>query len=150
MSFITPGLPRDGTPAISRKLRINPGRVAMDSDRKFPCKQAKLTAKARLDRTQEVAGSSPASSIRTPCNAAACLAVAAAPRLAAFGSSAASTASRTASTRCRALDVGCGSGYFTRVMAEAVAPDGTADGVDPSAEAIAQAKGLTHLANSWL
>ena len=69
---------------------------------------------------------------------------------AAFGSSAASTASRTASTRYRVLDVGCGTGYFTRVMAEAVAPDGTAHGVDPSAEAIAQAKGLTHLANSWL
>jgi hypothetical protein len=34
----------------------------MDSDRKFPCKQAKLTAEARLDRTQEAAGSSPASS----------------------------------------------------------------------------------------
>src|SRR5215207_7707277 len=69
---------------------------------------------------------------------------------AAFGSSAASTVSRTASTRYRVLDVGCGTGYFTRVMAEAVAPDGTAHGVDPSAEAIAQAKGLTHLANSWL
>jgi hypothetical protein len=64
MSFITPRLPRDGTPAISRKLRINPGHVAMDSDRKFPCKQAKLTAEARLDRTQEAAGSSPASSTR--------------------------------------------------------------------------------------
>jgi ubiquinone/menaquinone biosynthesis C-methylase UbiE len=47
----------------------------------------------------------------------------------------------------RVLDVGCGSGYFTRVMAEAVAPGGIAQGVDPSGEAIAQAKSLTHLAN---
>jgi ubiquinone/menaquinone biosynthesis C-methylase UbiE len=47
----------------------------------------------------------------------------------------------------RVLDVGCGSGYFTRVMAQAVAPDGTAQGVDPSGEAIAQAKSLTRLAN---
>jgi ubiquinone/menaquinone biosynthesis C-methylase UbiE len=47
----------------------------------------------------------------------------------------------------RVLDVGCGSGYFTRVMAKAVAPDGTAQGVDPSDEAIAQAKSLTRLAN---
>jgi ubiquinone/menaquinone biosynthesis C-methylase UbiE len=47
----------------------------------------------------------------------------------------------------RVLDVGCGTGYFTRVMAKAVAPDGTAHGVDPSGEAIAQAKGLTGLAN---
>jgi ubiquinone/menaquinone biosynthesis C-methylase UbiE len=45
------------------------------------------------------------------------------------------------------LDVGCGGGYFTRVMAQAVAPGGTAQGVDPSGEAIAQAKSLTHLAN---
>jgi ubiquinone/menaquinone biosynthesis C-methylase UbiE len=47
----------------------------------------------------------------------------------------------------RVLDVGCGSGYFTRLMAEAVAPDGTAQGVDPSGEAIAQASSLTRLAN---
>jgi ubiquinone/menaquinone biosynthesis C-methylase UbiE len=47
----------------------------------------------------------------------------------------------------RVLDVGCGSGYFTRLMAQAVAPDGTAQGVDPSGEAIAQAKRLTRLAN---
>jgi ubiquinone/menaquinone biosynthesis C-methylase UbiE len=47
----------------------------------------------------------------------------------------------------RVLDVGCGSGYFTRVMAQAVAPGGTAQGIEPSGEAIAQAKSLTHLAN---
>jgi ubiquinone/menaquinone biosynthesis C-methylase UbiE len=45
------------------------------------------------------------------------------------------------------LDVGCGSGYFTRVMAAAVAPDGTAHGVDPSDEAISDARGRTRLAN---
>jgi ubiquinone/menaquinone biosynthesis C-methylase UbiE len=47
----------------------------------------------------------------------------------------------------RVLDVGCGSGYFTRLMAKAVAPDGTAQGVDPSDEAIAQATSLTRLDN---
>jgi len=31
----------------------------------------------------------------------------------------------------RVLDVGCGDGYLTRIMAEAVAPDGRASGVDP-------------------
>jgi ubiquinone/menaquinone biosynthesis C-methylase UbiE len=45
------------------------------------------------------------------------------------------------------LDVGCGSGYFTRVMAAAVAPDGTAHGVDPSDEAISYARRRTRLAN---
>jgi ubiquinone/menaquinone biosynthesis C-methylase UbiE len=47
----------------------------------------------------------------------------------------------------RVLDVGCGTGYFTRVMAQAVAPDGTARGVDPSGEAIAYARRRTTLAN---
>jgi ubiquinone/menaquinone biosynthesis C-methylase UbiE len=47
----------------------------------------------------------------------------------------------------RVLDVGCGTGYFTRVIAKAVAPDGTAEGVDPSGEAIAQARSRTSLAN---
>jgi ubiquinone/menaquinone biosynthesis C-methylase UbiE len=45
------------------------------------------------------------------------------------------------------LDVGCGSGYFTRLMAAAVAPGGTAHGVDPSAEGITHAQRLTRLAN---
>lgn len=45
------------------------------------------------------------------------------------------------------LDIGCGSGQFTRVMAEAVAPGGTAHGVDPSGEAINHARRLTHLPN---
>jgi ubiquinone/menaquinone biosynthesis C-methylase UbiE len=45
------------------------------------------------------------------------------------------------------LDVGCGSGYFTRVIATAVAPDGTAHGVDPSDEAISDAQRRTRLAN---
>ena len=45
------------------------------------------------------------------------------------------------------LDVGCGSGNFTRVMAAAVAPDGTAHGVDPSDEAISYARRRTRLAN---
>jgi ubiquinone/menaquinone biosynthesis C-methylase UbiE len=47
----------------------------------------------------------------------------------------------------RVLDVGCGSGYFTRVMAEAVTPGGGAVGVDPSADVIARARSLTRLAN---
>jgi ubiquinone/menaquinone biosynthesis C-methylase UbiE len=47
----------------------------------------------------------------------------------------------------RVLDVGCGTGFFTRVMAEAVTPGGTALGVDPSREAISRANRLTRLAN---
>jgi ubiquinone/menaquinone biosynthesis C-methylase UbiE len=45
------------------------------------------------------------------------------------------------------LDVGCGRGDFTRVMAAAAAPDGTAQGVDPSKEAISNARRLTRLPN---
>jgi ubiquinone/menaquinone biosynthesis C-methylase UbiE len=45
------------------------------------------------------------------------------------------------------LDVGCGTGYLTRLMAQAVTPRGTAQGLDPSDEAITQAQRLTRLAN---
>jgi ubiquinone/menaquinone biosynthesis C-methylase UbiE len=48
----------------------------------------------------------------------------------------------------RVLDVGCGTGYFTRVLAQAVAPAGAAHGVDPSREAISHARRLSHLDNS--
>lgn len=47
----------------------------------------------------------------------------------------------------RVLDVGWCTGYFTRVMAKAVTPGGTALGVDPSREAIARTRGITHVAN---
>jgi ubiquinone/menaquinone biosynthesis C-methylase UbiE len=47
----------------------------------------------------------------------------------------------------RVLDVGCGTGYFTRAMARAVEPVGIAHGVDPSADAITQARRITHSSN---
>jgi SAM-dependent methyltransferase len=47
----------------------------------------------------------------------------------------------------RVLDVGCGTGYLTRLMAQAVTPRGSAQGVDPSSEAITQAQRLTRNAN---
>lgn len=47
----------------------------------------------------------------------------------------------------RVLDVGCGTGSLTRSMAQAVAPTGNAVGVDPSTEAIAEARRLTALEN---
>ena len=47
----------------------------------------------------------------------------------------------------RVLDVGCGDGYFTRVMATAVGAAGIALGVDPSPAAIARARQVTRAAN---
>ena len=47
----------------------------------------------------------------------------------------------------RVLDVGCGTGYFTRVMARAVAPSGTAEGIDPSPEGITRARRITRPVN---
>jgi hypothetical protein len=47
----------------------------------------------------------------------------------------------------RVLDVGCGTGYFTRILARTVAPEGSALGIDPSTEALARARRLTHLSN---
>ena len=43
------------------------------------------------------------------------------------------------------LDVGCGTGYFPRVMAEAVGQGGTALGVDPPKEAVAAVRRRTRL-----
>ncbi|MEV7179645.1 methyltransferase domain-containing protein [Kitasatospora sp. NPDC093679] len=40
----------------------------------------------------------------------------------------------------RALDVGCGTGYLTLRLADAVTPTGRAVGVDPSAEVLAHAR----------
>jgi ubiquinone/menaquinone biosynthesis C-methylase UbiE len=45
------------------------------------------------------------------------------------------------------LDVGCGTGYLTRVMAETVTPDGTALGVDPSPDVIGLARSRSRLPN---
>lgn len=47
----------------------------------------------------------------------------------------------------RVLDVGCGTGPFTRAMATAVSPNGTALGIDASAEAIGTARRRTRLVN---
>jgi ubiquinone/menaquinone biosynthesis C-methylase UbiE len=47
----------------------------------------------------------------------------------------------------RVLDVGCGTGYFTRLIAKAVAPGGSAHGVDPSRDAITEARRVTRLEN---
>lgn len=47
----------------------------------------------------------------------------------------------------RVLDLGCGSGYLSRMMARVVDPGGTVLGVDPSEEALDSARRLTSLAN---
>lgn len=47
----------------------------------------------------------------------------------------------------RALDIGCGPGYFTRILAQAAAPGGSAVGVDASEAAVAQARKVTPLEN---
>jgi ubiquinone/menaquinone biosynthesis C-methylase UbiE len=47
----------------------------------------------------------------------------------------------------RVLDIGCGTGYLTRVMARAVAPDGDVIGIDSSPEVIDHARRLTHQPN---
>ena len=47
----------------------------------------------------------------------------------------------------RVLDVGCGTGYFTRILAQAVAAGGSAMGVDPSTESLVRARRVTRLAN---
>jgi ubiquinone/menaquinone biosynthesis C-methylase UbiE len=41
------------------------------------------------------------------------------------------------------LDIGCGDDYLTRLLAQAVEPDGLARGIDPSAEAIDRALRIT-------
>jgi ubiquinone/menaquinone biosynthesis C-methylase UbiE len=45
------------------------------------------------------------------------------------------------------VDVGCGTGYLTRIMAGAVAPGGSAVGVDASSDMIAYARRITRLSN---
>src|SRR5215218_4302999 len=52
------------------QISRNPGSRDWPQPPQIPCKQAKVRGSARLDRTQEVAGSSPASSTpRTPATA---------------------------------------------------------------------------------
>ena len=45
------------------------------------------------------------------------------------------------------LDIGCGTGYLTRVMARAVAPGGHVVGIDPSLDTITHARQITNEPN---
>jgi ubiquinone/menaquinone biosynthesis C-methylase UbiE len=47
----------------------------------------------------------------------------------------------------KVLDVGCGTGYLTRIMAKAVTPSGTALGIDPSPTVLAHARRQTRGTN---
>lgn len=47
----------------------------------------------------------------------------------------------------RVVDVGCGTGYFTRVLAAAAGPGGQVVGIDPSEQALIRARQLTSFAN---
>lgn len=47
----------------------------------------------------------------------------------------------------RVLDVGCGTGYFTRAMADVVGCDGTAVGIDASADMLEHARQITRVDN---
>ena len=47
----------------------------------------------------------------------------------------------------RVLDVGCGTGYLTRMMARTVAPDGHVTGLDPSPQVVAHARRVTREPN---
>jgi ubiquinone/menaquinone biosynthesis C-methylase UbiE len=52
-----------------------------------------------------------------------------------------------ASSGDRVLDVGCGPGYLTRLVADAVAPTGSVVGIDASASVIGYARRTTRAAN---
>jgi ubiquinone/menaquinone biosynthesis C-methylase UbiE len=47
----------------------------------------------------------------------------------------------------RVLDVGCGTGYFTRILVRAVGSEGAALGIDPSAQSLTRARRLNRLPN---